>query len=66
MICVCVRMCERESERDTRQRMEILKMCILQNENDQHITKWEEGALYSHPLSSLTTRHMSHGECGSS
>ena len=28
---------------------------------NQLVTKWEEGALYSRPLSSLTPRHMSHG-----
>ena len=27
----------------------------------QHNTKWEEGALYSHPLSSLSTRHINMG-----
>ena len=40
---------------------EYTSRCILTKENNQHFTKWEEGALYSHPLSSLTTRHMKHG-----
>ena len=35
---------------------------ILTKEKDTSSTKWEEGALYSHPLSSLTTRLMEHGE----
>ena len=59
-VCVCVR--ERES-RDTRS---------VDTENTQanvfdigerlnYLTRWEEGALYSHPLSSLSTRHINMG-----
>ena len=46
-LCVCMR--ERERVRETRSKT-------------GHCTRWEEGALYSHPLSSLTTRLMEHGE----
>ena len=34
----------------------------ITKEMNQHVTKWEEGALYSHPLSSLTIKaHESWG-----
>ena len=31
---------------------------VLTKEKTQLLTRWEEGALYSHPLSSLSTRHI--------
>ena len=69
-MCVCVCVCERERERvetqGIRHREYASRNVYRQRRKTQHVTKWEEGALYSHPLSSLTTRHMKHGECGSS
>ena len=62
-MCVCVCVCERERERERRciltQRMR--KLMYYQMRKTQHITRWEEGALYSHPLSSLSTRHINMG-----
>ena len=34
---------------------------VLTKEKTQLLTRWEEGALYSHPLSSLSTRHINMG-----
>ena len=65
MSCVSAYVCVRERVRETQDR-EWKYSVILQKENDQHFTRWEQSALYSHPLSSITTRHMKHGECGSS
>ena len=39
----------------------IRKLNVLTKENTQLLTRWEEGALYSHPLSSLSTRHNNMG-----
>ena len=59
-VYICV--CEREN-RDTRciDTENTQVKCILTKEKDSTYTKWEEGALYSHPLSSLNTRHIKHG-----
>ena len=65
-MCVCVREREREREREKTKNRNTQDVYITKKENNHHITKWEEGALYSHHLSSLTTRHMKYGECGSS
>jgi hypothetical protein len=35
--------------------------CINQRRKTQLLTRWEEGALYSYPLSSLSTRHINMG-----
>ena len=37
-------------------------MYIDKGERLNLITRWEEGALYSHPLSSLSTRHINMGK----
>ena len=34
---------------------------VLTKEKTQLLTRWEEGTLYSHPLSSLSTRHINMG-----
>ena len=60
-MCVCVR--ERES-RDTRSvDTENTQANVFdKGERLNYFTRWEEGALYSHPLSSLTTKaHESWG-----
>ena len=36
-------------------------MYIDKGERLDYFTRWEEGALYSHPLSSLSTRHINMG-----
>ena len=60
-VCVCVR----ERDRDTRcmtQRNRIRKLMYFTKEKRLNFfTRWEEGALYSHPLSSLSTRHINMG-----
>ena len=61
-MCVCV--CERERDRDTRcmtQRIHKL-MYIDKGEIPNCFTRWEKGALYSRPLSSLSTRHINMGK----
>ena len=61
---VRVYVCERERDRDTRcmaQRIRKL-MYIDKGERLNLFTRWEEGALYSHPLSSLSTRHINMGK----
>ena len=68
-MCVCVCVCVREREsRDTRSvDTENTQANVFdKGERLNYYTRWEEGALYSHPLSSLTTRLMEHGECESS
>ena len=35
---------------------------VLTKEKTQLHTRWEEGVLYSHPLSSLSTRHINMGK----
>ena len=61
---VCV--CERERERVETQGVDTentqVENVYSQRRKTQHITKWEEGALYRLPLSLLTTRLMEHGE----
>ena len=60
---VCMYVSERERDRDTRcmtQRIRKL-MYIDKGEDSTYFTRWEEGALYSHPLSSLSTRHINMG-----
>ena len=43
-------------------RQRIRKKMYITKEMNQHVTKWEEGSLYSHPLSSLTIEaHQSWG-----
>ena len=62
-VCMYVRERERERDRDTRcmtQRIRKL-MYIDKGERLNYFTRWEEGALYSHPLSSLSTRHINMG-----
>ena len=61
-MCVCVCVCVRES-RDTRcrHREYASKNVYSQRRKTQRYTRWEEGALYSHPLSSLSTRHINMG-----
>ena len=64
--CGCVYVREREGEnRDTRCRdtenAQDLEMYIHKGEKTQLLTRWEEDALYSHPLSSLSTRHINLG-----
>ena len=61
--CACVYVRERES-RDTRCRHREYASgnVYSQRRKTQYITKWEEGALYSHPRSSLTIKLMEHGE----
>ena len=57
-------MCERERERDTHKvyNTENTQANVLRKEKDStYFTRWEEGALYSHPLSSLSTRHINMG-----
>ena len=61
--CVCVGERERES-RDTRSvdtENNSSRDVYSQRRKTRHYTRWEEGALYSHPLSSLTTRHIKMG-----
>ena len=63
-VCVCVRVCvcERERERETRSGdTKNTQANVLTKEKTQLLTRWEEGALYSHPLSSLSTRHINMG-----
>ena len=63
---VCMYVCERERDRDTRcmtQRIRKL-MYIDKGERLNYFTRREEGALYSHPLSSLSTR-LWRVSCGS-
>ena len=62
-VCVCVCMCERAKDSgDTRSGdTENTQANVLTKEKDSTITRWEEGALYSHPLSSLSTRHINMG-----
>ena len=38
-----------------------LRNVYLQRRKTQHYTRWEKGALYSHPLSSITIRHINMG-----
>ena len=59
-VCVCVR--ERES-RDTRSgdTDNAQANVYSQRRKTQHHTRLEEGALYSHPLSALSTRHINMG-----
>ena len=60
-----MRVCMREREsRDTRSvdtENNSSRKCINKGEKTKLLTRWEEGALYSHPLSSLTTRHINMG-----
>ena len=79
MLCVCVRGIRGEMrehkigrKRNTQEegvyftsRIRITKCSIIRSHNRLSM-KYEEGALYSHPLSSLTTRLMEYGECESS
>ena len=70
-LCVCVWERERDTHTHThthtRQRIENTQEEVYINKGDESTYyKVGEGALYSQPLSSLTTRHMSHAECGSS
>ena len=60
-VCVCER--ERES-RDTRSvDTENTQANVFdKGERLNYFTRWEEGALYSHPLSSLSTRHINMGK----
>ena len=52
---------ERES-RDTRSvDTKNTQANILKRRKTQQHTRWEEGALHSHPLSSLSTRHINMG-----
>ena len=63
-VCMCVCVCVREREsRDTRciLTQRIRKLMYKQRRKTQQHTRWEEGALYSHPLSSLSTRHINIG-----
>ena len=63
-VCMYVRERVRERDRDTRcmtQRIRKL-MYIDKGERLNLFTRWEEGALYSHPLSSLSTRHINMGK----
>ena len=53
-LCMCVREKEERHKIDKRQR--IRKKIYITKEMNQLVTKWEEGAFYSHPLSSLTTK----------
>ena len=52
--------CERERERECTQRIRKL-MYMNKGERLDCYTRWEEGTLYSHPLSSLSTRHINMG-----
>ena len=61
-VCMYVSVCERERVRDTRcMTQRIHKYNVYeQRRKTQLLTRWE-GALYSHPLSSLSTRHINMG-----
>ena len=61
-MCVCV--CVRERERIETQGVDSENTqgkVYSQRRKTSHYTRWEEGALYSHPLSSLATRHINMG-----
>ena len=60
---VCMYVCERERDRDTRCMTQRIRkpMYIDKGERLNYFTRWEEGALYSHPLFSLSTRHINMG-----
>ena len=60
-VCVCER--ERERVRDTRCMTQRIRKynVYYQKRKTQLLTRWEEGALYSHPLSPLSTRHINMG-----
>ena len=64
--CVYVCVCVRERERVEIQGVDTKEYTSInvysQRKKTQHYTRWEEGALYSHPLSSLTKRHIKHEE----
>ena len=60
---VCMYLRERETHTHTRcmtQRIRKL-MYLDKGERLNYLTRWEEGTLYSHPLSSLSTRHINMG-----
>ena len=63
--CACVYM--REREREQRYKVQRhreyarLRNVYSQMRKTQHNIRWEESALYSHPLSSLSTRHINMG-----
>ena len=63
IVRVCMYVCERERDTDTRcMTQRIRKVNVYsQRRRLNFFTRWEEGALYSHPLSSLSTRHINMG-----
>ena len=54
-------MCERETHTHKVYDTENTQASVLTKEKTQLHTRWEEGALYSHPLASLSTRHINMG-----
>ena len=62
VLCVCVRREERRETQDRLDEMKILKKMYITKEINRLVTKYEEDALYSQPLSSLTTK--AHGSWG--
>ena len=61
-MCMYVCMCVCERERDKLYDIENTQVeWVLTKEENSTTYRWEEGALYSHPLSSLSTRHINMG-----
>ena len=59
-VCVCMYVRERERHTHTHKVYDIenTQANVLTKEKTQLLTGSEEGTLYSHPLSSLSTRHI--------
>ena len=60
-VCMYVRKRERERHKVYDREYASL-MYFDKGERLNYFTRWEEGTLYSHPLSSLSTRHINMGK----